>query len=135
MTPNLRHRGFTLIELMIVVTVIAVLAGIAYPSYKNYILKGNRASAQAFLMDAAQRQQQYFLDNRSYAPDLATLFGTASPIPSQVSPYYTITVETAAGPPPMFSVVAVTKGTQISSGEPTPLTINQSGAKTPSTAW
>lgn len=135
MTPTRRNRGFTLIELMIVVTVIAVLAGIAYPSYTQYIRKGNRASAQAFLMDAAQRQQQYFLDNRAYAPDLATLFGTASPIPSQVSSYYTITVETAAGPPPLFSVVAATKGTQATSGEPTPLTINQSGAKTPSTAW
>ncbi len=135
MTSTRRNRGFTLIELMIVVMVIAVLAGIAYPSYKNHVLKGHRAAAQAFLMDAAQRQQQYFLDNRAFAPDLATLFGVASPIPTEVDPYYTVTVETAAGPPPLYSVVAVTKGTQISSSEPTPLTINQSGAKSPSTAW
>lgn len=135
MTPHRPNRGFTLIELMIVVTVVAILAGIAYPSYRSHIQKGNRASAEAFLMDASQRQQQYFLDNRTYAPDLATLFGTASPIPAEVSPYYTVTVETAAGPPPLFSIVAVTTGTQASSNEPTPLTITQDGTRSPSTAW
>jgi type IV pilus assembly protein PilE len=135
MTPNQRSRGFTLIELMIVVLIVGTLAAIGYPSYRTHVLKGNRAAAQAFLMDASLRQQQYFLDNRAYAPDLGTIFGTAgASIPSEVSPYYTITVATTAGPPPTFLLTAVPKGNQIASTEST-LTIDQTGAKTPSSAW
>ena len=134
MTPSRRHRGFTLIELMITVVIVSILAAIAYPSYQNYILKGNRASAQAFLMDAAQRQQQYFLDNRVYASDLGTIFGTASPIPSSVSPYYEITVAVPPGLPPTFVITAAPKGNQLAGSEQ-PLTIDQAGAKTPATAW
>ena len=110
------------------------LVAIAYPSYRTHVLKGNRASAQAFLMDAAQRQQQYFLDNRNYAPDLNTVFGIPSPIPPEVSPYYTMTVATTAGPPPTFLITATPKGKQVASTEPTP-TIDQAGTKTPSSSW
>jgi type IV pilus assembly protein PilE len=135
MNPNRRKRGFTLIELMIVLVVIAILAAIAYPAYESYIRKGNRASAEAFLMDVAQRQQQYLLDNRTFAPDLGTLFGTASPIPSEVSPNYQITVVTTAGPPPTFLITAVPQGNQAASGSEPTLTIDQTGTKSPSTAW
>ncbi|MFH1603931.1 MAG: type IV pilin protein [Pseudomonadota bacterium] len=138
MTRNPRSRGFTLIELMIVVAIIGILAAIAYPSYRNHIQKGHRASAQAFLMDAAQRQQQYFLDNRAYAPDLGTLFGTATndaAVPSEVSQYYTTpTFSTVLGPPPAFLITAAPKGAQATNNEPT-LTIDQAGTKTPATVW
>lgn len=66
-------RGFTLIELMIVVAIVGILAGIAYPSYVDHVRKGNRAKAQAFLMDVAQRQQSYLLIHRQYAADLQQL--------------------------------------------------------------
>lgn len=138
MTPNRRDRGFTLIELMVVVVIIGILAGVAYPSYKNYILKGRRAAAQAFLMDAAQRQQQYFLDNRTYAASLSALFGTATEaaaVPSEVSPYYgTPIVATTAGPPPTFLITATPQGTQAANNEQA-MSINQAGVKTPSTYW
>ncbi len=133
MTPNRRDRGFTLIELMMVVVIVGIIAAVAYPSYQTYVRKAHRASAQAFLMDGAQRQQQYFLDNRTYAPDVATIYGTAT-IPTDVDPYYTITIATTGGPPPTFLITAEPKGTQIASGEPT-MTINQAGVKTPSTSW
>jgi type IV pilus assembly protein PilE len=138
MIPYRRERGFTLIELMIVVAIIAIVAGIGYPQYQNYIRKTHRSSAQAFLMDAAQRQQQYFLDNRSYAPDLAALFGKATvaeAVPAEVSPYYGIpVVVTSAGPPPTFTITATPQGAQVAADEPV-LSIDNTGTKTPSTAW
>ena len=66
-SPRRRLRGFTLIELMIAVAVVAILAAIGYPSYTEHIRKSRRATAQAALMDLASRQQAYLLDRRAYA--------------------------------------------------------------------
>lgn len=126
-----RIRGFTLIELMIVVVVIALLAMVAYPSYQNSMRKSRRASAQTHLMDLAQRQQQYFLDNRGYATkaQLNVLE------PAEVSQFYTVTVTpNNAATPPTFLITAapLAGGAQAPDGS---LTINQAGAKTPTDKW
>lgn len=126
-----RSRGFSLIELMITVVVIGILSAIAYPSYQNYLIKGRRASAQAHVMNIAQRQQQYLLDARNYAPDLATLNVTT---PSDISPFYTITIAIAAGPPPTFTATATPKAGTPQATDVT-LSINNAGAKTPASAW
>lgn len=133
MTPHRGNRGFTLIELMMVVVIVGILGAVAYPSYQSYILKGNRASAQAYLMDVAQRQAQYFLDNRSYFDQ--TKLADIAPVPSTVSKYYTVTVTAPAGAtPPTFVLSAAPTGTQNKNSEPT-LTIDQSGAKAPANSW
>ncbi|MBS0429990.1 MAG: type IV pilin protein [Proteobacteria bacterium] len=59
-------KGFTLIELMIVVAVIAILAAIAYPSYQEYVLRSRRVEGQALLNDAAARMERWRAQNGEY---------------------------------------------------------------------
>ena len=100
-----RWRGFTLIELMIVVLTAAVLMAIAYPSYTKYVVRGHVAAGQAYLMDAAQREQQYLLDNRDYA-DTGTIT-TIDPPQETVLTDYTITADTTTcAPRPCFVLKA-----------------------------
>jgi type IV pilus assembly protein PilE len=66
-------RGFTLIELMIVVAIVGILVMIAYPSYVNYLYKGSRAEAMSSLMDIANRQEQFYADNHKYTSSLSDL--------------------------------------------------------------
>jgi len=60
------EEGFSLIELMITVAIIGILSTIAYPSYQQYVVRGDRANGQQFLMDLAQRQEQFLIDSRKY---------------------------------------------------------------------
>src|SRR4051812_6679555 len=99
-----RLSGMTLIELMVVLAIIALLTAIALPSYQSYTVRGIRSQGQQFLMDLAQAQEQYFLDNRGYATDLGTTAGLLNrTIPPEVSGQYTLTqpfnVNNAASPP------------------------------------
>ncbi len=65
--PNRRTAGFTLIELMIAVAVVAILAAIAYPNYTEHVRKGRRAEAKAAMGDAANRLERCFTRFNSYA--------------------------------------------------------------------
>ena len=119
-------RGFTLIEVMIVVAVIGILAAIAFPSYQSQIRKSNRAAAQAVMMDVANKQQFYLSSQREYADTLAKLSVTP---PNDVTRWYDVTVTTdPAATPPTFLVTATPKaGTaQVPDGV---LTLNSAGTK------
>nr|WP_298144357.1 type IV pilin protein [uncultured Pseudomonas sp.] len=121
-----RQSGFTLIELMIVVGIIGVLAAIAYPNYQKYIIKSNRADAQAFLMELAQKQQQFLIDTRSYAGSVALLNAST---PTSVARNYTITfTNISAGPPPTFTITAAPNAGTTQAGDGN-LSIDQAGNK------
>ena len=71
-----RHRsqsGITLIELLIAVVLVSILAASAYPSYTQYVVRSKRTAGKSVLLQVANRQQQYFMDNKQYAGSLATL--------------------------------------------------------------
>jgi type IV pilus assembly protein PilE len=123
-----KTRGFTLLELMITVAIIGVLVAIAYPSYTDYLVKGNRANAKSFLLDVAQKQQQFLLDNRAYASQ-AELLAAGLAVPRETTAFYTWSVTLVAGPPPGFQVRATPiAGTrQESDGW---LEVDNTGAKT-----
>lgn len=124
-----RSAGFTLIEMMIVVAAIAILAAIAYPSYQEQIRKSRRAAAQGVLLDIASRQQQVFLDARSYT-DLA---GTAAAVPAEVSAAYVIDTQPSAGTPPGFAATATpVAGSAQAADRCGTLSINQAGQKSAS---
>ena len=107
-----RNSGMTLIELMMVLAVMAVLIAIALPSYQRYQVRGVRSQGQQFLMDLAQAQEQFFLDQRQYATDIAAVQAPGilvRTIPTDIAAQYTLTrpfaVNNAATPPTYMLVL------------------------------
>jgi type IV pilus assembly protein PilE len=123
-----KSKGFTLIELMIVVVVVAILAAVAYPSYRESVKKGNRRAAQSVMMEIVNREHQYFIANRVYADTLALNYT----LPPEVDDDYDFAVALDAGPPPGFTVTFTAIGGQVSDG---PLTVDSIGNKTPLDKW
>ena len=128
MTLRKASGGFTLIELMVVVAIVAILTLVAYPAYQGFVVKANRAEAKSYLMDVAQMQQLYFNDSRTYAADVIEL---KSPAPERVAANYDVEADdfitVTAGPPPTFIITAVPKGdTQEDDGD---LSIDNTGEK------
>lgn len=125
------QAGFTLIELMMVLVIVAVLLLVALPGYQEQVRRGHRAAAQAEMLDIANRQQQFFLSNRTYA-DYATLVGNGYSLPGDVTAHYTPTIALGAGVVPSYTMTFTAIGSQAADGN---LTINSEGVKTPANKW
>lgn len=90
-------KGFTLLELMIVVAIVSILAAIAYPAYTSYVLRANRSEAKAALLDAASREEGFYLDDKTYTATIGSGgLNMATTTPSGV---YTIQVAATASCP------------------------------------
>lgn len=90
-TQNSGHRGFTLIELAIVLAIVAILAAIAVPNFQDYLTRSRRSDAMIALQRIANEQQQFYFDQNTYA---TTVAGLALPT---VSPdgYYNLSIFSA----------------------------------------
>jgi len=121
-----RASGFTLIEVLITVALIAILLATALPSYRSYVRRSLRTEVQAYMMSVTGRQQQFLVDTRAYA---TTLSSVDVPLPDRITGAYTLTLEVKAGPPPEFVLKAVPTPDQAYDVCGT-MSINQAGAKT-----
>lgn len=125
------QKGFTLIELMIVVAIVAILAAIGYPAYTNHVRKSNRSAAESFMLTVSNKQEQYMLDARQYATGAAALATLGLTTPAEVSRNYIITVvANNAATPPSYTITATPTGAQLAADTACgALTLDQTGAK------
>jgi len=124
-------RGFTLIELMVTLAIAAILAAIALPSYRQYIIRSNRTAAQTQMMDIANREEQFLLANRVYA-NKTTLQANGYALPSEIGTNYDYDITLGLGAVPAYTITFTAKSAQITDGD---LSLTHTGVKSPSGKW
>ena len=124
---SLKLSGFTLIELMITVAILAIIAAVAIPAYTQYVDRGKRAEARTALLDIAARQERYYSNNRQYTDDLT---GDLKMSGASENGYYALSVALSGSNNQDFDATATPSGwTDDKCGD---LGIDETGAKTQS---
>jgi type IV pilus assembly protein PilE len=128
-----KHKGFTLIELMISVAIIGILASIAYPSYVDYVAKGVRADGLAILVEVANIEEQFYLDNRTYSNDMTELGFKTNPFKTENEDYSVSVTTVGTG---TYTIKATAIGGQATRDSAcSVIQITETGAKTPKACW
>ncbi|MDF5811870.1 type 4a pilus minor pilin PilE [Pseudomonas aeruginosa] len=118
-----RQKGFTLLEMVVVVAVIGILLGIAIPSYQNYVIRSNRTEGQALLSDAAARQELLLAGpGVGYTKDVAKLGMSSANSPNNL---YNLTIATPTST--TYTLTATPINSQTRDKTCGKLTLNQLG--------
>jgi type IV pilus assembly protein PilE len=141
-----RHSGFTLIELVITMVIVAILASIAIPSYTAYILRSHRTEAKTALLDIASLEERFFTANNNYTKTPTDLgyTGAAGTAFNVGSSYYKVLVDKAdatapttaqpAGIPATYTMTATAIGSQQKDTTCATFTLDSTGAQTATSA-
>ena len=126
-----REKGFNLMELIIVVSIIGILASIVYPMYTQYMLETRRSDGWIALTTAEAAQLQWYSINFNYTADISHLGGAESP-----EGFYDVSVGVDNDDGTfMLTATAKANGLQVNDTGCTVLTLNHTGIKTPDECW
>ncbi len=132
-----RHAGFTLIELMITLAIVAIITAIAYPSYRHSVLKSRRSDGQVALMDYAQRLERCYTEYDTYkntnCPAYKSVISTTGAASEEG--YYTVKGVFPSADQFTLTATATTKGGQNDDSSCKTMTLDQTGAKSPPACW
>ena len=109
------QQGFTLIEVMIVVVIVALLMAVALPAYRDQVRRSHRAAAQAQMLEIASVQQQFLLSNRAYM-DKGMLAAAGYSLDPLVLPHYRYSLTLGSGPVPTYQLRFTPIGAQAGDG-------------------
>ena len=130
-----KSAGFTLIELVVSMVIVAIIAAIAIPSYSNYALQSHRTDAKTALLDLASLEERYYSVNNTYTSVAASLGYTAFP-QTVGGGYYQVNVSNVNPPslttPATYTLTATAIGNQLKDTLCTTFTLTQQGLQTSS---
>jgi type IV pilus assembly protein PilE len=121
-------RGFTMVELMIVVIVVSILATLSYPSYREFVARAKRNEAKAALLQIATNQERAYLQNNIFTQDLQALGFATTPVFTTASGSYDITIPNADAA--NFTATATYKLGDAEAGKCSVFTIDGAGVRT-----
>ena len=131
-----QQKGFTLIELMIVVAIVGIIGAIAFPSYDSYMKKSRRSDAKVGMSKIADREERYYINNNAYTTTITDL---GFPDNQSENGYYSFAIS-STNPRADYTITATaqgaqTKDTDTSAGDCRTMTLDSTGLKTPAACW